>query len=263
MPRTKRLRSIIRIDENLCNGCGLCVTACAEGAIEIRDGKARLVSEIYCDGLGACLDECPQGAITIEEREAEDFDTCAVEERKKALRRQPDSTQHVCPGAMARNLQRVKPETKQEPEPSSSALGNWPVQLSLVPPRAPYLKEADLLISADCVAYTLANFHQSLLAGKVVFIGCPKLDDAGLYLEKLIDLFSLNRPSSVEVAYMEVPCCGGLVRIVEEACIRSGAMFPLTLTRLGIDGNIQEKQHIPAARSMKSVKCENSVFSIQ
>ncbi len=254
MPRVKRLRSIVRIDENLCNGCGLCVTACAEGAIEIRNGKARLVSDVYCDGLGACLDECPQGAITIEKREAEDFDTSAVEERKKAFRRQPESAQHVCPGTMARNLHKVKSETKRETEAASSALGNWPVQLSLVPPRAPYLEGADLLISADCVAYALPNFHKSLLAGKTLFIGCPKLDDAGLYLDKLIDLFSLNQPSSVEVAYMEVPCCGGLVRIVEEARNRSGATFPLTLTRVGIDGIIQEEQHIPAARSLKSVK---------
>lgn len=238
MPR----REIIRIDEDKCDGCGQCVTACAEGAIQIVDGKAKLISETYCDGLGACIGECPQGAISIEQHEAEAFDPEAVRQHMTAAddRKLPCG----CPSTMAQTLE----PSESIPADSDSLnvsvipsqLGNWPVQIRLVPVTAPYLQGAKVLIAADCVPFALGDFHRRLLAGRVVLVGCPKLDDAQFYREKLTELFKQNDIQSVEVAYMEVPCCLGLVRLVSNALAECDKRIPLTTIKVGIKGEILE-----------------------
>jgi len=237
-------RNIVRINEDLCNGCGQCALACAEAAIEIVDGKARLVSETCCDGLGACLGECPQGALTIEEREAQAFDPRAVEEHLR------DSGQHAhreqplpcgCPGTASQTLARER--CVQEPRGAAAApseLGNWPVQLHLVPPTAPYLRRARLLIASDCVPFAFAGFHRRFLSGRVLLVGCPKLDDAASYGDKLAQILHANAIESVEVAYMEVPCCYGMVQLVRQAISQSGRSIPLTLTKIAIRGQVLE-----------------------
>lgn len=261
-------RKIIKIDEEKCNGCGLCVEACAEGAIQIIDGKARLVSEIYCDGLGACLGECPQGAITIEEREAEPFDEKAVERHLKQIGKKPSKVHSTpfkppsapalnlpcgCPGSAVRNISRERTRSAPSPqaEELSSELRNWPVQLKLVPIHAPYLQGAKLLISADCAPFAFADFHRRFIQDRVVLIGCPKLDDAEFYLEKLTELFRQNEIKEVEVVFMEVPCCFGLVRLVHSAIEASGKPVPLKLTKISIQGEILETQELSP--------CENEV----
>ena len=249
-------RKIIKIDEEKCNGCGLCVPACAEGAIQIIDGKARLVSEIYCDGLGACLGECPTGAITIEEREAEQFDQAAVEKHlaRQAQEKNADAAFsgngfQGCPGSLSRMLP-VEDQAQEEPDdfesaPAHSKLGNWPVQLKLVPLSAPYFHEAKLLISADCVPFAYADFHREFLSGKTVLIGCPKLDDPAIYRQKLAEIFMRNQISSIDVLTMEVPCCFGLANLVEEAVKDSGKEIPVTYTTLGISGEVLDKRTSP------------------
>ena len=230
------------IDEGRCNGCGQCATACTEGAIEIVNGKARLVSESYCDGLGACLGECPQGAITIEEREAQAFDAEAVEEHL-ARRRGQVAEQALpcgCPGTTSQALGDAAYEAEESGQPAPSRLGNWPVQLMLVPSDAPYLQGARLVISADCVPVALADFHRRFLGGRALLLGCPKLDDAGYYREKLAAILVPNDVESVEVVYMEVPCCFGLVRLVQQAIADSGKTIPLTLAKIGIRGEVRE-----------------------
>jgi len=243
-------REIVRIDEERCDGCGLCVDACAEGAIQLVDGKARLVSETYCDGLGACLGECPQDAIAIEKREATAFDPKAVEHHlanMKNVKAEAHATPHEakqnpacgCPGSATQSIERSE-GAGTGAGPSPSLLGNWPVQIHLVPITAPYLDKAKLLIAADCVPFAFGDFHQKFLAGKVLLIGCPKLDDSNLYKEKLTEMFKTNDIESIEVAYMEVPCCFGLVRLVGEAVEGSGKEIPVTLTRIGIRGQVLE-----------------------
>ncbi|MFH2010420.1 MAG: 4Fe-4S binding protein [bacterium] len=244
------LRKIIEIDEEKCDGCALCVDACHEGAIQIVGGVAKLVSEIYCDGLGDCLGECPQGAITIDEREAKPFDEKAVATH---LARQRDVKKlamapavhhpHVggCPGAAMRQL---TPAVQSEPggpaaDAGPSALTNWPVQLHLVPVQAPYFDRAKVLIAADCVPFAQPGFHQNMLQGRTLIIGCPKLDDVSAYLDKLTAIFKFNDIQSVEVAFMEVPCCHGLVRLVQQALEASGKDLQPSLTRVGIRGEIQ------------------------
>jgi len=191
-------RKIIKIDEEKCNGCGLCVPSCAEGAIQIIDGKARLVSETFCDGLGACLGECPEGALTIEEREADGFDEKEVEKhleqmKKHAAAVEPPRVHGGCPGSLARSLEpKAPPKAAESGAPTPSQLRNWPVQLHLAPVKAPYFKDAKLLIAADCVPFAYADFHKDFLADRVVIIGCPKLDDSSAYLEKLINIFAQN-----------------------------------------------------------------------
>lgn len=266
-----QLRRIIRIDEEKCDGCGQCADACAEGAIQIIGGKARLVSESYCDGLGACIGECPRGAITIEEREASEFDAEAVkqhlaqqspdhpgeaahDQRESKSKRDAAFTGkipvpaegHVCPGSLA---QMLRPNAAiagaaggSRSETTPSSLSNWPVQIRLVPTRAPYFQDAHLLIAADCAPFALADFHRRLLGGKILLIGCPKLDDAQLYREKLAEILRQNDIRSVEVAHMEVPCCFGLVQIVRFALQDSGKQIPLTLTKIGIRGAIQDSK---------------------
>lgn len=293
---TTRVRKIIRIDEERCDGCGECVPSCAEGAIRIVDGKARLVSETFCDGLGACLGRCPTGALTIEERPAEAFDPEAVEralgramgqaaERpidrpvERPLDRRPSSVAPAaspaggCPGSRFRpilegrapsrptGMDRTEavsppgipeggapsrpsgpsapsaPAGERPAFPGASRLTHWPVQLALVPPVGPLWDGADVLIAADCVPFALADFHESLLAGRSLAIACPKLDDVRPYVEKLTVVFSRNRVRSVTVAHMEVPCCNGIVRVVQEALARSGRSdIPLTDVTVGVDG---------------------------
>ena len=237
-------RKIVKIDESKCNGCGFCVPSCAEGAIQIIDGKARLVSDVYCDGLGACLGTCPQDAITIEEREAEAFDAKAAEMHmaKHAVATPPP---HVCPGIMARSIARPTAPAQKAPSPSSpSELQNWPVQLHLVPPHAPYLEGARLLVCADCVPFAFGDFHRTFVEGRVVLIGCPKLDDGKAYVDKLAQIFSNHTITSIEVPRMEVPCCSGLVHIVGQALEKSGRSIPLTVTVIGIDGTIKEETEL-------------------
>jgi len=235
-------RKIVKIDEEKCNGCGECATACAEGAIAIIDGKARLISEAYCDGLGACLGECPQDAIAIEEREADVFDAVAVETHLHAqstLRAHHAPLARGCPGSASQTLgRRGHAATAQEATPSE--LGNWPVQLHLVPTRAPYLQGAKLLISADCVPFAFSDFHSTLLAGHTLLIGCPKLDDAAFYRDKLTEILAHNDIESIDIAYMEVPCCFGLVQLVRQAVAQSGKAVPVNLTKIGIRGEIIE-----------------------
>lgn len=243
------IRNMVRIDEEKCDGCGQCATACAEGAIEIIDGKARLVSDVYCDGLGACLGECPQDAITIEQREAAEFNEVAVKKHlagKAEAPEKPEASQApaACPGSASRSIERCElVDMKGVPGERSevpSVLGNWPVQLKLVPPHAPYFEGADLLIAADCVPFAYADFHRRFLADKVLVIGCPKLDSAEFYRKKLAEIFGGNDISSIEVAYMEVPCCFGLVHLVHESLKETGKDIPLTLTKVGINGDILE-----------------------
>jgi Pyruvate/2-oxoacid:ferredoxin oxidoreductase delta subunit len=255
-------RQIVHIDEELCDGCGVCVPACAEGAIQIIDGKARLVSDVYCDGLGACLGECPQGAISIVERQAESFDEAAVKRhledldedapRRAAGRPLPSPASGGpggCPGAAVRSFA-SRPEAA-EAGPSGHAgpsrLANWPVQLKLAPVVAPFYGGARLLLAADCVPFAYAAFHEDMLAGRVLLVGCPKLDDADLYWRKLGAILQQNDVDSIEVAIMEVPCCGGLLRIVEQAIDASGKDQPVTVTRIGIHGDLLERFALGAA----------------
>jgi len=233
------IRKIVHIDEEKCNGCGLCIPNCAEGAIKIIDGKAKLVSDKLCDGLGACLGHCPQGAITIIEREAEEFDEQAV--HAATHRTQHHSVPHPfggCPGSRMRMFEDTEEQNDEGPEPGQkSQLRQWPVQLMLVPVNAPYFKNADLLITADCVPFAYADYHADLLKGKKVVVGCPKLDDIHYYSEKLTEIIKNNDLKSITVAYMEVPCCMGIVMAAERAIAASGKDIPLNKVQISIDGH--------------------------
>lgn len=278
-------RKIIKIDSDKCNGCGLCIPDCPEGAIQLIDGKARLISDLFCDGLGACLGRCPQGAISIEEREAKEYDEKKVMEniarqgkevisahlehlkshkqkeylqqaleylKEKnipvpvspsfALRasagRHGSAAHSGCPGS--RVMQFVqKPQRAKALEHAAGAeseLRQWPVQLTLVPPNAPYFAGADLLIAADCVPFAYADFHRDLLRGKVLLVGCPKLDDTALYEEKLGQIFKNNQIKSITYAHMEVPCCFGLVGIIQRQIAASGRAIPFREAVISIQG---------------------------
>jgi len=245
------IRQIVKIDENTCNGCGLCVPACAEGAISIVDGKARLAADNLCDGLGACLGECPQGAILIIEREADAFDEAAVEKHLKDAqpsgahsttdRSGQEPAQGGCPGSRVQSFApRAVVDALGEPgEREPSRLAQWPVQLHLVPTNAPYFQGADLLIAADCVPFAYAGFHKDFLAGKAVVVGCPKLDDNRYYLEKLTELFRTADIRSVTVVRMEVPCCSGIVMAARQALSASGKEIPFSEVTVGINGEIK------------------------
>lgn len=232
-------RNIIHIDEDKCNGCGLCVPACAEGAIQIIDGKARLAADNLCDGLGACLGHCPQDAIHIEVREADEFDEAAVV--KKIGKKQDGAPAHGhgqggCPSARIMSFEKPQTASLSVSAPQTSAIGNWPVQLKLIPVSAPFLKGADLLLAADCAPFAYADFHRELLAGKVLLIGCPKLDDAEEYKKKLTAILNENDVKSLTVAYMEVPCCSGLVALAKQALAASDVDIPLQTACIGIRG---------------------------
>lgn len=294
-------RLIISIDENKCTGCGLCVPGCAESALQIVDGKARLVSEALCDGMGACIEQCPYGALTVEEREAEEFDPEAVEAFRRAQQEQAGKTpvagnistgagghvHHIspepdgaageasmagaagsgalatsgahpeagvegaedeplacgCPASSTRVIERNPLPTTQElnsgHRPVVSQLAQWPVQLALVSPKAPFFREADLLVSADCVPFAYAGFHQDLLRGRALVVGCPKLDDARAYVEKLAAIIAMNNLQGITVAHMEVGCCYGLERIVREAVARAGAKVPVKSLVVTVDGEVE------------------------
>jgi ferredoxin len=234
-------REIIRIDEERCDGCGLCVPACAEGAIALVDGKARLVSESFCDGLGACLGHCPQGAITIERIEAGPFDEVAVA-RHLARPTAPETLPvalAACPGSREFSFEAHAPVPAGSDAPRPSTLRQWPVQLHLVSPAAPYFRGADVLLAADCVAYAVGDFHRDHLAGRSLAIACPKLDaHQETYLEKLVALIDGAGIASLTVMVMEVPCCGGLVRLAAEAAARASRRVPLRTAVVGVRGDI-------------------------
>ena len=235
----KATRKIVSIDEDKCTGCGLCVPDCAEGAIKVIDGKAKLLAENLCDGLGACLGVCPFDAITIEERPADEFDEAAVE-AAQSVAQPPVETPCGCPGTMARDL---APATSEKPTAQSSQLSHWPVQLTLVPPSGAMWNDADVLIAADCVAFAMPDFHQRLLAGRAVVIACPKLDNVGPYIDKLTRIFADNSIKSVTVAHMEVPCCTGIVMAARAAMDASGRTdIPFTDITVGIDGTVQSER---------------------
>jgi Fe-S-cluster-containing hydrogenase component 2 len=234
------IRNIVRIDEDKCNGCGLCVPACAEGAIQIVDGKARLVADNLCDGLGACLGDCPRDAITIEQRDTDAFDE---EEVKKVQATQAAGiaakSAHGhggCPSSRLMKLDSKEAKPAEEGASRQSRLGNWPVQLNLVPPTAPFLAEADLLLAADCAPFAYADFHRDFLNDRTLVIGCPKLDDGQAYLDKLTRMLQENDIKSLTVVRMEVPCCSGLVTIAQQALAASGKQIPFETVTIGIKG---------------------------
>lgn len=213
-------RRIIKIDTEKCNGCGLCAKACHEGAIAMVDGKAVLVRDDYCDGLGDCLPACPTGAISFEVREAEAYDQAAVNQRL--------GKQGACAGAQSQKM------TSRNSN-SGSALMQWPVQIQLAPVNAPYFKGAHLLIAADCTAYAYREFHTAFMEGRITMIGCPKLDEAP-YIEKLSAIFQQNDIKDITLVRMEVPCCGGMDRIIQQALLLSGKQIPYRVETLALDG---------------------------
>ena len=226
------IRKIIHIDESKCNGCGACAAACHEGAIQMVNGVAKLTREDYCDGLGDCLPACPTGAITFEEREAPAYDEAAVLAAKAA---KAETHTGGCPGSRSHSF--ARPDAAQPEGEIPSELRQWPVQLRLAPTKAPYFDGADLLIAADCSAFSYAAFHRDFIRGKTTLIGCPKLDPVD-YSEKLAEIFRRNDIRGISVVRMEVPCCGGLTLAVQKALAASGKDIPLSVTILSTDGQI-------------------------
>lgn len=242
-------RKIIQIDEEKCDGCGLCVPSCAEGSLAIVDGKARVIADRLCDGLGACLGECPNGALAIIEREAEEFDESAVEEHLAGRPAPVDAAPHGhagggCPSSRLQVFQPAGDACQCANTPvgqagsGASALRHWPVQIRLIPSTAPFLKGADLLVVADCVPIAFPHLHQSYLKGKVVMVGCPKFDDAEQYREKFTEIFSTARLKRITMLMMEVPCCSGLSTIVRQALERSGQSIPLEEVTISTRGDV-------------------------
>ena len=227
-------RKIITIDEEKCNGCGLCAEACHEGAIGIVEGKAKLLREDYCDGLGDCLPACPMKAISFEEREAPAYDEEAV--RRAKLQKLEQAQPFSCPGTRAKAMER-RPVPAAEPARMESQLMQWPVQIKLVPVNAPYFDGANLLIAADCTAYAYANFHKDFIRNHVTLIGCPKLDE-GDYADKLTAILANNDIKSVTIVRMEVPCCGGIEHAAKRAIQASGKFLPWQVVTISIDGKI-------------------------
>ena len=252
-------REIIEIDEDLCTGCGACIIACAEGALAIVDGKARLVGDIYCDGLGACLGDCPEGALTMVEREAEGFDEDAVDERLHRLEQEghcepasapPEEAAPAmacgCPGSLARLLARDDSpgDGHQDAAPSKSELGHWPVKLQLLSPGTPFLRGADLVLLADCAAAAHPDLHTKVLSGRCVAMGCPKLDDLDAHISRLAAILEKAGPKSLTVMHMEVPCCHGFVYGAMEAMKRSGADIPVRRVQIGVEGDVQHEEDL-------------------
>lgn len=258
MKKTKR-RKIIHIDEDLCNGCGNCIPACPEQALQIVETehgpKARLVKEIYCDGLGTCLGNCPTSALILIEEEAEPYDEEATIGRIKDLlekhvehqREQSGERQHAhtkskatraCPGATVVQWDEKK-EHQEKLRRVASELRQWPVQISLVPPTAPYLRNADIAVIADCVPFAYANLHEDFLKNRTVLVGCPKFDDAEMYVEKIAQIIEQSKPKSIRVVRMEVPCCSGLTHIVQEARKRADSDIPVEEVIVSIKGEIE------------------------
>ncbi|MBI9078372.1 MAG: 4Fe-4S binding protein [Pseudodesulfovibrio sp.] len=247
-------RKMISIDEELCNGCGECVPSCEEGALAIVDGKARLVKDIYCDGLGACLGDCPTGALKVIVREAEDFDPEAVAESLKAQGRvvpdhmpSPESlrlnkkTVGGCPGSALKTMTPCDRANIPMASPTGgSALSHWPVQLRLVPPNAPFLKGADLLLTADCVPVAMPGYHSEYVPGKVVLLGCPKFDNQMEYIEKLAEIIELNDLKFITIMEMEVPCCSSMSTILSEAVKRAGKKVDIVRVTVARSGGVLE-----------------------
>ena len=246
-------RKIVSIDEARCNGCGQCAAACHEGAIQMVDGKAKLISDSYCDGLGDCLPACPVDAIQIVEREAADYDEAAVAARQAAAKGHASAAAPAaakpplpcgCPGMLAKAMAPKPAAAAPAPDAPAAApvaqLGNWPVQIKLVNPRAPYLQNAALLVAADCTAFAYADIHRKFMRNKVTLIGCPKLDE-GDYAEKLTAILQANDIKSVTVLRMEVPCCGGIATAVQRALQASGKMIPWQVVTIATDGMILEE----------------------
>ena len=270
-------RKIIEIDEAKCTGCGLCIPGCKEGALQIVDGKAKLVADVYCDGLGACLGECPQGALQVIEREAVEFDETKVNQHLASLGRpamhadkhDSNGNHHEhhhghghghghgrhghshghggCPGSAQRQFQRpaaMTPAATADKGEAPSELTHWPVQLMLIPPHAPFLQGAEIVLCADCVPFAFPDLHAAYLRNRAVLVGCPKLDDLGYYEEKLTAIFQQAAPKSVVVLRMEVPCCGGLVAAAQAAYEKARATFPLEAHIFGIQGGIMRKDRL-------------------
>jgi len=247
----KVMRKIIQIDEEKCDGCGQCVPACAEGSLEIVDGKAKVIADRLCDGLGACLGECPNGALAVIEREADDFDEAAVEAHLATRPSPPAETQLIpphgkpgggCPSAKLQLFQLDNRGHSDAPAPKGgsedSALRHWPVQIRLIPATAPFLKGADLLVAADCVPFAFPHLHQTYLKGKVLMVGCPKLDNADEYVEKFTEIFSTAGLNRITTLMMEVPCCSGLSAIIRKALERSGQSVPLEEVTISTRGDV-------------------------
>lgn len=233
------VRKIINIEEETCNGCGLCAGACHEGAIVMVDGKAKLLRDDYCDGLGDCLPVCPTGAITFMEREAAAYDEAAVRQNKKEKQEAGAAPLPCgCPGSQSRRIEREE-KVEEARGTSGSQLRQWPVQIKLAPVQAPYFDGAHLLIAADCTAYAYGNFHQDFIRNKVALIGCPKLDE-GDYSEKLTEIISGNEIKSLTVVRMEVPCCGGIEHAAVTALKNSGKFIPWSVVTISTDGKILE-----------------------
>ena len=242
------IRDIVHINEDLCDGCEKCIPDCVEGALQLVNGKARLVKEIYCDGLGACLGSCPRGAISIEKREAGEFDEEATRIYMEQKTSRPETLPVVesistsgCPGMAARQLHPVQ-ENNTSPAPASSALGHWPVQLSLVSPDAPYFQDAELLLTADCVPVAVPDFHGRFLIGHAIALACPKLDDVQPHLDKLIAILLSSNVRAIKVLRMEVPCCSGLTRLARAALQASGKQIPLEEITISIEGHVKEPE---------------------
>ena len=253
-----KVRPIIEIDEEKCTGCGQCVPACAEGALRIVDGKAKLVGEIYCDGLGACLGECPEGALRVIERPAEGFDEQAVEKLLAEKKAAPADLHGIepapgpgetlacgCPSSVARSLEPRATEGKGGGGDQPSTLGHWPVKLQLLSPQSPFLKGADLLLLADCAAAAYSNLHPKLLPGKAVALACPKLDDAQAHIDKLAEVLAQAGPRSITVVHMEVPCCKGLGFIAQKAMEKSGVSPKLGRMMISMKGGVLETENLP------------------
>jgi NAD-dependent dihydropyrimidine dehydrogenase PreA subunit len=233
---TRVKRKMVKIDEEKCNGCGACVITCAEGALKIIDGKARLVSEKYCDGLGACLGKCPQDAISVIDQVAEEFDEEAVHQYQSSEKQKENKIPFTCPSSAIKQFNCEEPVT-QSAASQKSTLTHWPVQLMLVPPGAPFLKNADLLLTADCVPFSYANFHSDFLKDHAVLVACPKQSDLEEDIDKLAAIFSMANVKSITVVHMEVPCCSGLVYMVQQAMEKSNNKIPVTDITIGITGS--------------------------
>ncbi len=258
----KTVRKIIEIDEELCDGCGNCVPSCAEGALQIVDGKARVIADIYCDGLGACLGECPLGALKIIEREADEFDEEAVEkllteQKQKEPAEQAPAIGGGCPSAKLQSFGSSDPSAAHQPQAdlsasdaadlSQSALSHWPVQIMLVPPTAPFLKDADLLVLADCVPVAFPTVHRDFIKDKAVMMGCPKLADAQHYIQKFAQICKQSGIKSITAVIMEVPCCGGLPMIVKKGMEMAGVNIPMEEVVISTRGQILERRQVVAA----------------
>ena len=256
------LRNIIEIDASKCDGCGQCVPACEEGAIRVINGTARVVSETYCDGLGACLGHCPRGAISVVQRVAAPFDHAAVAEHLQATKQDsaPAPVRPSCPGAMPIQLHVLTPATTAACTGSSdspatpsrlhaSQLANWPVQLHLLSPLAPYLRDANLLLVADCVPFACADFHSRILDGRPVAIGCPKLDDGRAYVQKLSQIIQTAGVRSITVVHMEVPCCTGLRQIAEAAVQQAATDIPVRSIVVTVGGQVVTPARAPSPSS--------------